>query len=91
MMSMGLNTEEEGSAMAFFRRGYRVSNPPPPPPPPSTLCAVAQCRLPHEPELNVFRLQCQQATLTCTAVGGVLAVAMCAFTEARLIISGDLD
>lgn len=25
MMAMGLNTEEEGSAMAFFRRGYKVS------------------------------------------------------------------
>lgn len=25
MISMGLNTEEEGSAMAFFRRGYKVS------------------------------------------------------------------
>ena len=25
MASMGLNTEEEGSPMAFFRRGYKVS------------------------------------------------------------------
>jgi len=25
MIAMGLNTEEEGSAMAFFRRGYKVS------------------------------------------------------------------
>ena len=24
MAAMGLNTEEQGSAMAFFRRGYRV-------------------------------------------------------------------
>jgi hypothetical protein len=24
MIAMGLNTEEEGSPMAFFRRGYRV-------------------------------------------------------------------
>lgn len=24
MASMGLNTEEEGSPMAFFRRGYKV-------------------------------------------------------------------
>lgn len=24
MIAMGLNTEEEGSAMAFFRRGYKV-------------------------------------------------------------------
>jgi hypothetical protein len=24
MIAMGLNTEEEGSPMAFFRRGYKV-------------------------------------------------------------------
>ena len=24
MLAMGLNTEEEGSAMAFLRRGYKV-------------------------------------------------------------------
>ena len=29
MAAMGLNTEEEGSPMAFFRRGYRVSPSPP--------------------------------------------------------------
>ena len=28
MAAMGLNTEEEGSPMAFFRRGYKVSSPP---------------------------------------------------------------
>ena len=27
MAAMGLNTEEQGSAMAFFRRGYRVCLP----------------------------------------------------------------
>lgn len=26
MAAMGLNTEEEGSAMQFLRRGYRVSS-----------------------------------------------------------------
>ena len=30
MMAMGLNTEEEGSAMAFFRRGYKVGRNLPP-------------------------------------------------------------
>jgi hypothetical protein len=25
MIAMGLNTEEEGSPMAFFRRGYKVT------------------------------------------------------------------
>ena len=27
MLAMGLNTEEEGSAMAFLRRGYKVLPP----------------------------------------------------------------
>lgn len=26
MIAMGLNTEEEGSPMAFFRRGYKVGS-----------------------------------------------------------------
>lgn len=28
MLAMGLNTEEEGSAMAFLRRGYKARVPP---------------------------------------------------------------
>ena len=32
MAAMGLNTEEQGSAMAFFRRGYKVGH-----------CGCARC------------------------------------------------
>ncbi len=39
MLAMGLNTEEEGSAMAFLRRGYKVQ-PRPACGPPSDLSIV---------------------------------------------------
>ena len=47
MAAMGLNTEEEGSPMAFFRRGYKVSSPP------SSSHCVGRGGMPSGPSTNI--------------------------------------